>query len=119
MIKAVSFFVKSCTRALLVVEQFPQKFERPYGGTTWRGAALIDASEPAVAKLAEDVTQWRRVETKSWLMTVASAGGVLLVTYALYRLANAFTRGYFVWSLRTAAAVVATTAVVLLLMVVG
>ena len=39
---------------------------------------------------------------------------MLLVTYALYRFANAFTRGYFTWSLRTAAAVVAAGAVTLL-----
>ena len=38
---------------------------------------------------------------------IAGAGAVLLVVYALYRLANAFTRGYFTWSLRTAAALAA------------
>jgi hypothetical protein len=41
------------------------------------------------------------------------------VVYALYRFANSFTRGYFVWSLRTAAAVAATAVVVLVLMVIG
>jgi len=104
----------------LVIEQFPQKFERPsFGGTTWREAVLIDASDPAVDSIASDLSRARAAETQSWLMSVASAGGVLLVTYALYRLANAFTRGYFVWSLRTAAAVVATAAVVVVLMVIG
>ena len=103
----------------MVVEEFPQKFERHYGGTTWRSAVLVDASEPSVSRLAGELAATRGVETRSLFMRVASGGGVLLVTYLLYRLANAFTRGYFVWSLRTTAAVVATTAVVLLLMVVG
>jgi len=103
----------------LVSDQFPQKYERPIAGTTWREAVLLDASDPAIQQLAGELAAARAAENQSWLMSVASAGGVLLVTYALYRLANAFTRGYFVWSLRTAAAVVATAAVVLLLMVIG
>ena len=53
------------------------------------------------------------------MLPVVSAFLGPLVVYALYRLANGFTRGYFVWSLRTAAAVAATAGIVLLLMVIG
>lgn len=107
-------------RGRLVVDQFPQKFERPsFGGATWREAVLVDASHRAMDDLARSIINGRAAEKQSWLMTAASAAAVLLVTYTLYRLANGFTRGYFVWSLRTAAALVATAAVVLVRMIAG
>ena len=97
----------------LVVDRFPQKFERPYGNL-YREAVLVDASDRQLDTLVGDVRRTLRSERQSRLGGLASAGAVLLVTYALYRFANAFTRGYFTWSLRTAAAVVAAGAVTLL-----
>jgi hypothetical protein len=100
----------------LVTDRFPQKFERPYG-TLYRETVLIDASDPQVDALARDVRRSLQAERTARLGGLAGAGAVLLVTYALYRFANAFTRGYFTWSLRTAAAVVAAGAVVLIVAV--
>jgi hypothetical protein len=101
-----------------VVDQFPQKFERRFG-STWQSAVLVDASPQNVNDISSQLFRQSRAERKSVFVSAASGAGVLLVTYSLYRLANAFTRGYFVWSLRTAAAVVASAAVLLLHMVVG
>ena len=97
----------------LVVDRFPQTFERPYGNL-YREAVLVDASDAKLAPLAAQLEWSVRQHRESRLKTVLSAAGVLLVTYALYRFANAFTRGYFTWSLRTAAAVFAAGAVVLI-----
>ena len=80
---------------------------------------LLDLSPQNLNLLTGQLFQEYRAQRQSWIMSTASALGVLLVVYMLYRLANAFTRGYFVWSLRTAAAVVATAGVVLLLIVSG
>lgn len=100
----------------LVVDRFPQKFERPYG-TLFREAVLVDASDDRLDKLARDMEETLAAERRSRIGGLASAMAVLLVTYALYRFANAFTRGYFTWSLRTAAAVAAAGAVVLVVAV--
>jgi hypothetical protein len=102
----------------LVIDQFPQKFERRFG-STWREAVLVDASPENLNQISRELFNEQRAQRKSVFLSAASGAGVLLVTYSLYRLANAFTRGYFVWSLRTAAAVVASAAVVLLHMVIG
>jgi len=84
---------------------------------------LIGTAEVTFSQNVNDIStqlfRQSRAERKSVFVSAASGAGVLLVTYSLYRLANAFTRGYFVWSLRTAAAVVASAAVLLLHMVVG
>jgi hypothetical protein len=101
-----------------VVDQFPQKFDRRFG-STWRGAVLVDASPENLNRISHELFIEHRAQRKSVFVSAASAGGVLLVTYSLYRLANAFTRGYFVWSLRTAAAVVASVAVVLIRLIQG
>ena len=100
----------------LVVDRFPQRFQRP-GYDTWREAVLVDASDRELDRLVGDIHAERFQERQSWVKTVASVGGLLLVIYTLYRLANAFTRGYFVWSLRTAAAVAATAVVVIISMI--
>jgi (2Fe-2S) ferredoxin len=100
----------------LVRDRFPQKFERPYG-SLYREALLIDSSDEQLDPLARTVRASLDAERQSRLGGLASAAAVLLVTYALYRFANAFTRGYFTWSLRTAAAVVAAGAVVLIVAV--
>ena len=97
-------------------DRFPQRFDRGFGAT-WREAVLFDASDPNLSTLANELRAEHRAERRGFVMSFASAAGVLLVVYALYRLANAFTRGYFVWSLRTAAAVAATVVVVLILMI--
>ena len=100
----------------IVTDRFPQKFERPYG-SLYRESLLIDASDDQLDPLAGDIRASLDAERQSRLGGLASAAAVLLVTYALYRFANAFTRGYFTWSLRTAAAVVAAGAVVLIVAV--
>lgn len=97
----------------LVVDRFPQTYERPYGNL-YREAILVDASEAKLAPLVAQLEWSTREHRESRLKRVLSAAGVFLVTYALYRFANAFTRGYFTWSLRTAAAVFAAGAVVLI-----
>ena len=97
----------------LVVDRFPQAYERPYGNL-YREAVLVDASDAKLAPLVAQLEWSVREHRDSRFKMVLSAAGVLLVTYALYRFANAFTRGYFTWSLRTAAAVFAAGAVVLI-----
>ena len=100
------------------VDRFPQRYDRRVG-SIWREAVLLDVSPQNLSMLAGQLSREYRAERQNWLTSTASALGVLLVVYALYRLANAFTRGYFVWSLRTAAVVIATGGLVLLLMVIG
>ncbi len=97
----------------LVVDRFPQTFERGYG-TLYREAVLIDASDAKLAPLVDGIVRSARAQREARHGTIFSAAAVLLVTYALYCFANAFTRGYFTWSLRTAAAVVAAGAVTIL-----
>jgi hypothetical protein len=101
----------------LVHDRFPQKYERPYG-KLYREAVLVDASDHTLDRLTTDVRGSIHAERQSRAKGFAGAGAVLLVTYALYRFANAFTRGYFTWSLRTAAAVVAAGAVTLIVAVI-
>lgn len=97
----------------LVDDRFPQQYARPYGNL-YRESVLIDASDQRVDALARDVRRSLEAQRHARFGGLASAGAVLLVTYALYRFANAFTRGYFTWSLRTAAAVVAAGVVTLI-----
>lgn len=100
----------------LVHDRFPQKYERPYG-SLYREAVLIDASHSQLDRLAQEMRWSMESRRESRAKGFVSAIAVLLVTYALYRFANAFTRGYFTWSLRTAAAVVAAGAVMLVVAV--
>lgn len=100
----------------LVHDRFPQKYERPYG-SLYREAVLIDASDSQLDRLAQEMRWSMEARRESRAKGFVSAIAVLLVTYALYRFANAFTRGYFTWSLRTAAAVVAAGAVMLVVAV--
>ena len=97
----------------LVHDRFPPQFTRPYGNL-YRESVLIDASDQEVDALARDVRRSLESQRQARFGGLVSAGAVLLVTYALYRFANGFTRGYFTWSLRTAAAVVAAGVVTLI-----
>jgi hypothetical protein len=97
----------------LVADRFPQKFERPYGNL-YRETVLLDASDARLDPVVSEITASLDSQREARVNGFAAAGAILLVTYALYRLANAFTRGYFTWSLRTAAAVVAAGAVTLI-----
>jgi hypothetical protein len=94
----------------LVADRFPQKYERPYG-SLYRESVLLDASDARLDPLAREIRGSLESQREARVNAFAAAGAILLVTYALYRLANAFTKGYFTWSLRTAAAVVAAGAV--------
>jgi len=97
----------------LVADRFPQTFERPLY-TVYREAVLIDASDQNLEPVVADVRHRFQERRESLAKNLGGGAALLLVIYTLYRLANAFTRGYFTWSLRTAAAVVATGAVVML-----
>jgi len=97
----------------MVYDRFPQAYERGYG-TLYREAVLVDASDARLDEIGRDVRHVLDAEHQTRVGGLAGAGAVLLVVYALYRLANAFTRGYFTWSLRTAAAVVAAGAVTMI-----
>jgi hypothetical protein len=97
----------------MVYDRFAQRYDRGYG-TLYREAVLIDASDARVDEMARDVRHVLDSERQTRVGGIAGAGAVLLVVYALYRLANAFTRGYFTWSLRTAAALAAAGAVTLI-----
>jgi hypothetical protein len=97
----------------MVHDRFAQAYERGYG-TLYREAVLVDASDARLDAMGRDVRQVLDAEHHARISGLAGAGAVLMVVYALYRLANAFTRGYFTWSLRTAAAVVAAGAVTMI-----
>jgi hypothetical protein len=97
----------------MVHDRFAQAYARGYG-TLYREAVLVDASDARLEEMARDVRHVLDAERQTRISGIAGAGAVLLVVYALYRVANAFTRGYFTWSLRTAAAVVAAGAVTLI-----
>jgi hypothetical protein len=102
----------------MVYDRFAQAYERGYG-TLYREAVLVDASDARLEEMARDVRHAMDAEHHARVGGLAGAGAVLLVVYALYRLANAFTRGYFTWSLRTAAAVVAAGAVTMIVCIKG
>jgi hypothetical protein len=97
----------------MIHDRFAQAYERGYG-TLYREAVLVDALDPRLDEMARDVRHALDADHHARVGGLAGAGAVLLVVYALYRLANAFTRGYFTWSLRTAAAVVAAGAVTMI-----
>ena len=100
-----------------VADRFAQKFERPYG-PVWTEAMLVDASDsPQMREFCSNLVDARSLEQGRRRNAFLSAGALLLVVYALYRVANGFTRGYFTWSLRTAAAAAAAGAVVLIVAV--
>ena len=94
----------------MVYDRFAQRYDRGYG-TLYREAVLVDASDARLDEMSRDVRHVLDAEHQTRVGGIAGAGAVLLVVYALYRLANAFTRGYFTWSLRTAAALAAAGAV--------
>lgn len=100
-----------------VADRFVQTFDRGYH-TMWGQAVLVDASAPVTAELSGDFAHEygaRRSDGKK-----AFVGTVVLiaVSFLLYKFVNAYTKGYFTWSLRTAVVVV-VVAGVLLLMVIG
>jgi hypothetical protein len=97
----------------LVVDRFPQQFDRPYG-SLYREAVLVDASDAKLAPLVDALVRSSRERRDVRVHATLSATAILVVLYALYRVANAVTRGYFVWSLRAAAAVLAAGAVSIL-----
>ena len=84
-----------------VADRFVQTFDRGYH-TMWGQAVLVDASAPVVAALGGDFAHEygaRRADgRKSFVGTVVLIG----VSFLLYKLVNAYTKGYFTWTLRAA-----------------
>lgn len=100
--------------ASFVADRLVQKFDRPYGDT-WAGAVLVDASQEHVNALANWAAQADHARHVDARKTFAASLGLVLVTFLLYKLVNAYTRGYFTWTLRTAAFAVLAVGMLLLM----
>jgi len=104
----------------LVVDRFPQRFDRPYG-QVWRQSLLVNASPETVDSLADSVVRQavgeRSARLKTWGTLAGSVVGLIALILVAYVVLNAATKGYYVWVLRLAAgALVAGGAAVLLML---
>jgi len=103
----------------LISDRFVQRFSRPYANL-WRESLLIDASPPAVERLAHQVAvqaaAWRMMRVEHEVTIALSIAGVVLLVILGYLLSNSATKGYYAWPLRLSAGglMAAGTVVVLL-----
>jgi hypothetical protein len=96
-----------------IVDQFVQSFDGS-AGRIWRHALLIDASARKLEWLDTRMSRVAGSVRASWVRTIASALGVLLVIVVTYFFLNMATRGYYDWSLRIAGVVLAIVGVIVI-----
>lgn len=95
----------------LVVDRFVQSFEGK-AGRIWRQALLVDASSGNLARLISRKAAAMRAAKLIWTRMLVLAVGVLGLIALVYAFLNAATKGYYVWSLRTAGVIIALICVV-------
>lgn len=95
----------------VITERFSQSADQPYG-KIWREAILIDVSKGQLDGLmaAVQADAARRVHVAAahraqWQRDSAAIAGLLLLICLVYVGANAVTKGYYTWRLRTVAVV--------------
>ena len=104
----------------LISDRFVQRFSRPYANL-WRESLLIDASPPAVERLAHQVAvqaaAWRMMRVEHGVTIALSMAGVVLLVILGYLLSNSATKGYYAWPLRLSAGGLMAAGTVLVLLV--
>ena len=85
---------------------FTQEFKRPYG-SVWRSAVLVHVPPEKAKSLLDAYGSQAEAQRASWLRTLVSGAGMLVLIVVVYLFLNAATRGYYVWSVRAATAVLA------------
>ncbi len=101
-------------RGAYIVDRFVQSFDRPYG-KLWHAKLLIDSSDHNLTRLAQAITNERRMTHRSWKTQMLSIGAVFAIVIAIYLFLNAATKGYYAWSLRGLALVAVAGATLVLL----
>lgn len=81
----------------------------------WQHWLLVEASAGKVHHLAARSWSRRKTRRDTWLWRGLSLAGVVGVVLLVYLFLNLATRGYYVWSLRIAAAVLTVIGVLVLL----
>jgi hypothetical protein len=91
-----------------VADRFLQAYERPYG-TVYRQWLLVDLADENLReearRIAGELSEQRTRRAYAWIMRVGLTGGVVLATVLCYLLLDGFTKGYYRWWVRGAAAV--------------
>jgi hypothetical protein len=97
----------------LVVDQFAQRFGRPYGDV-WAVSVLADVPAEKIDAITQQFSGEIRAAHSHRARSIA-AGAVLFVALSLlYVTANAVTRGYYTTRLRIVAVLLATAGVLML-----
>ena len=103
----------------MVRDQFVQSFRRPYGGTLWQHAVLVNPQGGDLPMVSHEIQMAAGARRATWawvgLSRVLSVGVVLLAILLAYAFINAATKGYYVWALRIAAGVLVAGGVLLVL----
>ena len=103
----------------MIRDQFVQSFRRPYGGTLWQHAVLVNPQGGDLPMVSHEIQMAAGARRATWawvgLSRVLSVGVVLLAILLAYAFINAATKGYYVWALRIAAGVLVAGGVLLVL----
>jgi hypothetical protein len=84
----------------MIRDRFDQKFTRPYG-QLYHTAILVNTDSSALQQVADRLQQQRSSKIRQVLGRAGTALGSILVILIAYLFANAATRGYYTWALRT------------------
>ncbi|MGH7180195.1 MAG: hypothetical protein ACREJC_22645 [Tepidisphaeraceae bacterium] len=101
----------------LVSDRFVQTYDRPYG-RVYNASVLLDASPASLGSLRRSLASENRAQIAEYARRGASFVGLIAVVTLLYWMVNAVTRGYFMWTLRSAALLVVAAGAVVIVMIV-
>jgi len=97
----------------LVVDQFAQRFARPYGDV-WSASVLAEIPAQRLDALAHQYTAQVQVSHIHRVRAIAAGGALLIALWLLYTAANAVTRGYYTTRLRVASVLLAAAGILIL-----
>jgi len=103
----------------MIRDHFVQSFRRPYGGTLWQHAVLVNPRRGDITMIPYEMRMAAGTRRSAWVRTlgarVLSIGVVLVAILLAYAFLNAATKGYYVWALRVAAGALVAGGILLVL----
>lgn len=100
-----------------VEDRFAQQFQKPYG-TVYQHHLLLKINDAemasAAARYAYELYTIRQTQSSGMRWKVLSTVGLIVLICMVYLFLNAATKGYYVWSLRTAGAVAVVAGLIVL-----
>jgi len=97
----------------LVVDQFAQRFARPYGDV-WSASILAEVSSRRLDALAHQYAAQVQISHVHRVRAIAAGGALIVALWLLYTAANAVTRGYYAARLRVATVFLAAAGLLIL-----